>query len=344
MHVIQEHALLLEKEEEDSYLFSPQVSDDVSSQVSSVLPLSLPHTISFSDENPWQEILSPATRQKRSMDAVSVSSILRKTELEPYSNQGETSHTKKAFYHNKKEFASVQNKVNFLCSLDINSHYKQYLEQLKHLKLKKRLLTKYISILNDPQIEKLKGEIKICEGLLNQYATGETRKTVFEMLATTTAEKKKQELLDNENKIIKNLRKKGIIKTGNSVLPERKVVAINRKTGEISNIIPKNIISLMEKQRSKSKISEGENQIIWNLRKKGIIQAGGGMDSLSATPTVIDQKDPLSFDDDEEEEKVRREDKSIPSQSLYPGSVIALNIPVEEIIETNHVIDIKSEL
>ena len=144
-----------------------------------------------------------------------------------------------------------------------------------------------------------------------------------------------------ENQILNNLRKKGIIKTGNSILPERKVVAINRKTGEISKIIPRNIISLMEKQRSKSKISEDENQIIRNLRKKGIVQAGGGSDSLSATPTVIDQKDPLSFDDDEE---VRREDETIPSQSLYSGSVIALNIPVEEIIETNHVVDIKSEI
>ena len=82
-----------------------------------------------------------------------------------------------------------------------------------------------------------------------------------------------------------------------------------------------------------------------NLRKKGVIHAGGESYSLSANPTmtVIDQKDPLSFDDEEEEGEIRGEDENIPSQSLDPLSVIALNIPVEEIIE-NHVIDIKSEI
>ena len=76
----------------------------------------------------------------------------------------------------------------------------------------------------------------------------------------------------------------------------------------------------------------------------GLIQDGeeGYSDSTNQTMTVIDQKDPLSLDDEEGE--VRREDKTIPSQSHDPLSVIALNIPVEEIIETNHVVDIKSEI
>ena len=341
IHVIKEHAPLLE---EDSYHFSPKLIDvewKPSSRLSAPRPRPEPLTINFNVENPWQEILSPASRQKRSMDAVSVSSILMKTELEPYSYQGETSHTNKAFYNNKKEFVSVQNKVNFLCSLDINSHYKQYLKQLKQLKLRKRLLSKFASILNDRQIEKIKGDIKRCEELLN-------RSSNYQLQPWET--KKAAQLRENENQILKNLSKKGIIKDGASgigsssatLLPERKVVTVNRRTGEI---IPRNIISLLELQKSKSKISQGENQIIENLRKKGVIQAGGN--SLSANSTVIDQKDPLSLDDDdegEEDEEVKREDKIIPCQSLDPLSVIALNIPVEEIIETNHVVDIKSEI
>jgi len=273
-----------------------------------------------------------------------VSSILKKTELQPYSNQGET-YTTKDFYKS----VSVQNKVRFLCSLDMNSHYEQYLYQLKDFKLKKRLLTKFVSILNNQQIEKMKGEIKRSEELLNQYANfnfqqGKTRKS--EVLVTNKNEKKRQEIRENENKILTNLRKKGEINVGHSasVLPEKKVVTINRRTGEISNIIPKNIISLLELQRSKSKISGGENQIIRTLQKKGIIQDVGGSYFLSAkqTMTVIDQKDPLSFDDDEEEEKVSREDKNMPSESVDPLAVIKLNIPVEEIIESNHIVDIES--
>ena len=328
-HVIQEHAPQLE---EDSYLFSPKVVDD-EWKPSLSSPRALPLAIKFNVETPWQELLSPASRQKRTMDAVSVSSILMRTDLEPYSYQGETSHTNKAFYNNKKEFASLQNKVNFICGLDTNSHYKQYLKQLKHLKSTKRLLTKFASRLNDRQIEKIKGEIKRSEELLNlssnyNFRPWETRKTAV--------------MRDHENQILRNLRKKGIIKVGDSgsssasLLPKRKVVTVNRRTGEISNIVPRNIISLLEQQKAKSKISLGENKIIMNLRKKGVIQA-------NPTMTVIDQKDPLSFDDEEEEEEVRGEDQKIPSQSLDPLSVIALNIPVEEIIE-NHVIDIKSEI
>ena len=347
MHVIQEHDLLLE---EESYLFSPnpKFTENVRKpSLPKILPRPPPTPdMSFDGENPWQEILSPASRQKRSMDVVSVSSILKKTELQPYSNQGET-YTTKDFYKS----VSVQNKVRFLCSLDINSHYEQYLYQLKHFKLKKRLLTKFVSILNNQQIEKMKGEIKRSEELLNQFANynfqqGETRKS--EVLVTNKNEKKRQEIRENENKILTNLRKKGVINVGDrasaSVLPEKKVVTINRRTGEISNIIPKNIISLLELQRSKSKISEGENQIIRNLQKKGIIQEVGGSYFLSAkqTMTVIDQKDPLSFDDDEEEEEVSREDKNMPSESLDPLAVIKLNIPVEEIIESNHIVDIES--
>ena len=142
---------------------------------------------------------------------------------------------------------------------------------------------------------------------------------------------------ENENQILRNLRKKGIIKVDDSgspsvsLLPKRKVVVVNRKTGEISNNVPKNIISLLEQQKSET---TSDNQIIKILRKKG--------DSYSVpanpTTTVIDQKDPLSFDEGEEEE-VRREDKKIPSQSLDPLSVIALNIPLEDCI-----VDIKSEI
>ena len=340
-HVIKEHAPQLE---EDSYLFSPKLIDDEwkpSASLSCPRPLPLT-TIKFNVENPWQELLSPASRQKRTMDTVPVSSILMKTELKPYTYQGETSHTNKAFFNNKKEFVSLQNKVNFICGLDTNSHYKQYLKQLKHLKSRKRLLTKFASILNDRQIEKIKVEIKRSEELLNQSSN-------YNLQPWET--KKTAEIRDHENQILRNLRKKGIIKVGDSgsssasLLPKRKVVTVNRKTGEISNIVPRNIISLLELQKSKSKISLGKNQIIMNLRKKGVIHAGGESYSLSANPTmtVIDQKDPLSFDDEEEEGEIRGEDENIPSQSLDPLSVIALNIPVEEIIE-NHVIDIKSEI
>merc|ERR1712183_20452 len=101
---------------------------------------------------------------------------------------------------------------------------------------------------------------------------------------------------ENENQILRNLRKKGIIKVGDSgspsasLLPKRKVVVVNRRTGEISNNVPRNIISLLEQQ--KSKVSEGDKQIIRNLRNSYSVSA-------NTTMNVIDQKDPLSFDEEE---------------------------------------------
>ena len=236
---------------------------------------------------------------------------------------GETSQTSKTFckFNNKKHFASLQNKVHFTCSLDLNSHYNEYLRQVKTLKMKKMLLTKFGFKLNNIQIEKIKKEIDRSEELLNLLSNhdtsnvkAETPVEVNDKIFSNKEEKKIHEIIESENIILNNLSKKGIIKakTSLSTLSSRRVLAVNKMTGEVTSVLPKNIVSLLQLQSSRSR---------------------------AKTSPVIDSL--LAINDENKKETSR-----IICQSLDPksGPVMALKVPIDEIIETNHVIDMKSEI
>ena len=322
VHVLRQHETLLEGEH---YLFglecskpskedSEEAHDDNTSAAES-------YKINFNVENPWQEILSPTCRQKRSMDAMTVGSIMQKHQIEPYSYQGETTTTSKVFWKNKKHFFSLQNKVNFTCSLTLNSHYKEYLRRLKQLKMKKILLLKFASRLNDTQVEKIKNEIECNEELLKKFSDYDFSPSREEDDKSSLMEQNfetQKMLLNKEEKrkmgeaqILRNLTKKGIIKDKSckSIVPNRRVLAVNKRTGEVSRILSCNIGSLLHIQDARCR------------------------------PRSEPETDPLSIEGEE------AESKEIVCRSLDPDqeTMIAIRIPIEDILENNHVMNIKSE-
>ena len=185
------------------------------------------------------------------------------------------------------------------------------------------LLTKYDRRLNQIQIEKIKKEIERSEELLNQFVNfrqflnssnlkDEIPMEVKEMSYVYKEEKKLKEIIDSEHKIMNNLTKKGIIKDRSSLsmLPSRRVLAVNKKTGEITGVLPKNIVSRLQLQSS---------------RYRAVI-------------------DPLKFDNKLKKERIERNGIICKSLDLKSESVIALKVPLEEIVENNHVTDMKSEI
>ena len=234
---------------------------------------------------------------------------------------GETSQTSKTFWNfiNREHFVNLQNKVHFTCSLDINSHYREYLTLLKAVKMKRMLLTKFDRRLNQNQIEKIKKEIERSEELLNQFVNSDSSNLkneipmeVKEMSFVNKEEKKLQEIIKSEHQIMNNLTKKGIIKDRSSLsmLPSRRVLAINKKTGEITGVLPKNIVSRLQLQSSRCQ-------------------------------AVMD---PLKFVNKQKKERIESNSIICKSLDLKSESVMALKVPLEEIVENNHVTDMKSEI
>ena len=85
-HMEREHA---DRLEDPNYLLGLNVTKTNSSEGSSVAPASHDSfTIKFNAENPWQEILSSSSRQKRSMDAMRVEDVMRGHKNEPYYYSG----------------------------------------------------------------------------------------------------------------------------------------------------------------------------------------------------------------------------------------------------------------
>ena len=70
----------------------------------------------------------------------------------------------------QKPVGSLLNKLNFVCGLHDNPHYKAYLKHLKLMKLKRMLISKFASKMSDLQIERVKVEIEKSEAILNQFS------------------------------------------------------------------------------------------------------------------------------------------------------------------------------
>ena len=117
-------------------------------------------------ESPWQEILSSASRKKRSVDAWEVGTI--KKELSPGPAALGESGLNLTQPSDPTPGGSLQEKIGFISTLHLNPRYKQYLRHLKFIKLKKMLISKFASKLSDAQIKKVKKGIAIHESLLDQ--------------------------------------------------------------------------------------------------------------------------------------------------------------------------------
>ena len=292
-HVVKEHPLLLKA---DSYHFSPkvlaikkvaslqtinnQIKKLIMNQKASSSGPSQPYSIDFKVENPWEEILSTTNRRKRSADAITVGGLKKKMKTESSQNLGPeflhnitlgTTIGSKSTYRSK--FQTLRNKIEFISTLDSNTHYKQYLRCLRHLKMKKTLLLKYASRMSDAQIGKVRGEIQSNEQLLSRYS-----------------------LMD-----------KTPLKDGKMLGEDQK------KLEKVPQVNPP--------------ISLGQEKVVNNNRTVSHIKTLP-LQALPRNMPVIDLGENLAI------------------KSEYPSreSVIALNIPMEDILDNNLVIDMKTEV
>lgn len=263
------------------------------------------YSIEFNMKNPWKEILSATSRQKRSDDALKVAEIRRRLKIEPSS--GEAADTKISWNSKTKQSRILQNKLNFISGLSLNSHYTEYLRHLKHLKLKKMLLTRFVSKMSDTQIERVKREIMRSEALLNRFAISNSKgfhSSLLEAEREVSFQENGSDGLKEYKKIIK------LLKSENQPLMLKN---LSTKKGEIS------VGEVDPGADSVSVVDLGAESV-------PVVDLGG----LNVTA--------ISAPEDTEEIKIKRE----PVNSEEP--VIALNIPVNEILGNSFVIEnIKSE-
>ena len=282
-HVVKDHASLLEAE---SYFFTPKVLavkavsgvETLKNKINKMImnqqapQPSQPYSIDFKVENPWQEILSSTSRRKRSVDAITVGSLRKKMKADsPQNIVHINSFISETLWDQgaKSKLQPMRNKIEFISTLDSNTHYKQYLRSLRHLKMKKMMLFKFAARMTDLQIGKLRAEIKSNEQLLAQFSIINQTPRIYEKTLREDGKKRKEE--------------------------------------KTLHIYPFNINN--NKCASPGKPSPAKEKPL----SMPVIDLG-----LGDSPTI---------------------------KCENPGreSVIALNIPVEEIVENNLVIDMKSE-
>ena len=180
-------------------------------------------TIDFNVENPWQDILSSASRRQRSVDVWRVGAIRWEGKVE--SNQGENESAASVGCSmnslrnsQQKPVGSLLNKLNFVCGLHDNPHYKAYLKHLKLMKLKRMLISKFASKMSDLQIERVKVEIEKSEAILNQFSVrdwNQQKNPTEKVLVSQGKQDYQKKVLGN---LIKDRKLKDVGKT-NSLLP-----------------------------------------------------------------------------------------------------------------------------
>ena len=303
-HVVKVHGSLLGAE---SYFFTPKVLavkvakangvETARNKINKIIqnhqqiapkpkPCSTDYSIDFKVRNPWQEILSTTSRKKRAVDAITVGGLRKKMKTESSEKITAPEHiTSQALWdQGESKLQPLRNKIEFISSLDSNTHYKQYLRSLRHLKMKKMMLFKFASRMSDNHIGKMKTEIQSNEQLL----------TNFSFMDQTP--RKNGEISREEKK------KKKVEKEIHIYGPPPVKLGIKKGVSNNNNINN-------SKPVSNGKVSPAPDQ----PRSMPVIDLG-----LGESPTI---------------------------KCEYPGreSVIALNIPMEEIVENNLVIDMKSE-
>ena len=118
----------------------------------------------------------------------------------------------------QKPVGSLLNKLNFVCGLHDNPHYKAYLKHLKLMKLKRMLISKFASKMSDLQIERVKVEIEKSEAILNQFSVrdwNQQKNPTEKVLVSQGKQDYQKKVLGN---LIKDRKLKDVGKT-NSLLP-----------------------------------------------------------------------------------------------------------------------------
>ena len=340
-HVLLTHRNLLNN---DQYMLAPRVMTK-----RRILPVPTPppekydgpgYQVQFNSENPWQDILSTSSRQKRNIDAGLISKIMstkatsetldedqilsldiRHRQISKMLLQGTLPHVANC----KK----LQQKIEFIGGLELNSYYKNYLENYRQYKIRTKLLEKFKDKLSVNQKTAMQEKINNDEKtLLQTYVPiGNTpdhlfadQKNIRDKINSikeikVTKEKIKQTQI---NQILGNLRAKG-------VLAKPQIHKISKP----SPSPPKKIFVPSQKLKADlmAMLASNNSSII---QKSILPKSNSKLFKILPKPTAPPAKDPLAFEDEGME---HQESGPLHCQTVSAQSVIALNIPMEDIIE-----------
>ena len=235
----------------------------------------------------------------------------------------------KALHLNVENCKKLQQKIEFIGGLELNSYYKNYLENYRQYKIRTKLLEKFKDKLSVNQKTAMQEKINNDEKtLLQTYVPIDKtpdylfadQKNIRDKINNikeikVTKEKIKQTQI---NQILGNLRAKG-------VLAKPQIHKISKP----SPSPPKKIFVPSQKLKADlmAMLASNNSSII---QKSILPKSNSKLFKILPKPTAPPAKDPLAFEDKGME---HQESGPLHCQTVSAQSVIALNIPMEDIIE-----------
>ena len=271
-------------------------------------PKKISNIIQFNALDPWKEILSVPSRQKRYLDAIMVGNI-KSRKVDKYEYQGETSLDNKVNASGSKDiYNKLTQKVEFICGLELNSHYKKYLQRYKEYKTKKEILKRFKDRMSETQTEKFEERLKADFLESHQMADPEihiNRQVLPRNMSV-------RDFSHLEEFITDNIKKRATHPSFQHPLYRN----ISRYPYRASNTV--------EKFKPSVRIQKNIRDMVAN--NCVILPTNNGSGPSSIVILRDEPKDPLAIEEDQEEDPIQ-------CQSISTDSVIALNIPMEDIVD-----------
>ena len=356
-HVLSNHFHMLTSEQ---YVLTPRPVMEPSRYT----PTTQPHAetedepeVIFNADNPWLDILSESVRQKRAIDAKIVRRI--KASLPRLSHKFSQCQFKLGGMHVPRrmkltaDFYRLQQKSEFVSCLSSEPHFKTYLESYREHKIRRRLLDKYRDKLTTSQISSLGALDNVHSNHKKMHQLKYVPKETPSNMVKVSDESPKPptpsnafkapfhrvkipsrmqtgivEVYPNElKKVMDNLKKKGINSFDMNQSKNSKVI-IRSKSLLNQNMNQSN--RFIEHLQSKGKIDQSNppKKIIVaspQLKKNIIAMLQSNSTIMVPHKNIKEEKDPLAIE-------VEAEQDSVSCQSVSDNNVIALNIPIEDII------------
>ena len=379
-HVLAKHSHLLTSESErsrgsDKYVLTPRPIIEASRPAASQ-PLDEPEDepeIVFNADNPWQDIFSESVGQKRAIDAKIVKRI--KSSLPRLPHKFSQCEFKMGGIHvpRKSRFTAdyyrLQDKSEFVSCFSTEGQYQTYLEWKREYKICRRLLDEHRSKLTSSQSASIEALVNCLSNNITTYNDKLFRDKQVKFVPKDIPPNIVKTPLNNVNKVkipsapfhpsklqtglvdvsptelktvMDNLKKKGINSFDMNQSNKSKVI-FQGKSLLNQKMIPKK--SLIQHLENTGKIINKNNppqKIIVaspQLKKNIIAMLTSNSTIMVPHKNVSEEKDPLAMDEPEAEQD------ALNCQSVSENNVIALNIPMEDILgSSSDKADIKSDV
>ena len=360
-HVLTKHSHLLTSESErsrgsDKYVLTPRPIIEASRPAASPPqydPEAEPEIV-FNADNPWQDIFSESAGQKRAIDAKIVKRIKSSLPRLPHRfancefKLGAINVPRKSKF--TADFYRLQQKSEFVSCLSSEANYKTYLEWKREHKICQRLLNEHKSRLTPSQIVSIEALVErhsknvatyserlfrmkqvkfVPKDLPPNMVKGKPALNNIKVNLPSKIQTGLVEVCPTElNTVMNNLKKKGINSFDMNQSKNAKVI-IGGKSLLSQKIIPKkNLIQQLQTSGKINKSNPPKKIIVASPQLKKNILA-----MLQSNSTIMvphknnkEEKDPLAMEEPEAGQD------SLSCQSVSDNNVIALNIPMEDIL------------